>query len=189
MEDISTRYISDNELIQNFKNGDSNSFTVLYNRYLPLVYKIKRKYYFQDVDSDDWKQEAWIVILKTIRHFDGNRGVAFVYYFKRNLRNRAFDIIRHENASKRIRADKKVNIDSEDCENSLMDSSNHMPDEWAICCEKFKRFFASCSPREKRIFVLIHQGKNLQEVADILHCHYRNVTGALDRCRKKLNSL
>lgn len=55
---------SDMELLTRFIAGDSVSFTALFERYLPLVHKFGRQYYFQDIDREDWEQEARIVMLK-----------------------------------------------------------------------------------------------------------------------------
>lgn len=187
MEQTALRSVSDGELITKIIDGDSLSFVVLFERYLPLIHKMGRQYYFQDVNKDDWEQEARIVLWRTIRRYNQSRGVAFSYYYKLNLRNHAYDLIRHENAAKRVHADQRVNIEGEECDNRLVDANRCPPDDYAICKERMRGFWAACSPFEREIFTLIHRGLSSEQTAELLKCDYRRVTSALDRCRRKLS--
>ncbi|WP_054725284.1 RNA polymerase sigma factor [Paucilactobacillus hokkaidonensis] len=178
---------SDMELLTRFIAGDSVSFTALFERYLPLVHKFGRQYYFQDIDREDWEQEARIVMLKTIRCYKEELQVDFGYFYKLNLKHRAFDIIRQENASKRIHEEKRVNLEVEDIHESLVDYHQCPPDDCIMCHEQLKAFIAQCSPFETNVFRLIHSGLSQEMTAQKLHCDSRKITGALDRCQKKLN--
>ncbi|RRG09204.1 MAG: sigma-70 family RNA polymerase sigma factor [Lactobacillus sp.] len=189
MTNLLGEYLTDEKLLDDIKAHVPDSFKVLYGRYLPLIRKMKRQYYFQDVDDEDWEQEARVVMWRTIRSYNKSRGVAFCYFFKLNLRNHAYDLIRHENAAKRIKVDQRINIDHESFTDELADPGSCPPDDWTICQESIHEFLSTCSKFERRIFALIHQGCNAQEVADQLECDVRKVTSALDRCRKKLNEL
>lgn len=186
MKQTAVRSVSDMELISSFNAGDSVSFTLLFERYLPLIHKLEHQYYFQDIDAEDWEQESRIVLMRTIRRYSASRGVAFSYFFKLSLQNHAYDIIRRENAAKRIQADQKIDIDDAQCGDELVDAGCCTPDELVICHECIKEFIASCSPTERCMFALIHAGQTPQEVARFMHCDLRRVTSALDRCHHKL---
>lgn len=180
---------SDMELLTRFIAGDSVSFTALFDRYLPLVHKMGRHFYFQDVDQEDWEQEARIVMLKTIRCYKASLQVNFGYYYKVNLKHRAYDIIRQENAAKRVREENRVNLEAEGFHESLIDYHQCPPDDWTLCHEKMKEFLARCSPFEIEVFRLVHSGYSQELVAQKLNCNCRKITSALDRCQKKLNFL
>ncbi|KIS03803.1 RNA polymerase sigma factor [Paucilactobacillus wasatchensis] len=178
---------SDMELLTRFIAGDSVSFTVLFARYLPLVHKFGRHYYFQDVDQQDWEQEARIVMLKTIRCYKTDLHVDFGYFFKVNLKHRAFDIIRKENAFKRVHVTKRINLEEDDFGNLLVDYHHSAPDDCTMCHENMKEFLAQCSPFEIKVFSLLHSGSSQEMIAKTLNCNARKVTSALDRCQKKMN--
>lgn len=180
---------SDMELLTRFIAGDSVSFTALFDRYLPLVHKMGRHYYFQDVDQEDWEQEARIVMLKTIRCYKACLQVDFGYYYKVNLKHRAFDIIRQENASKRVHEGNRINLEAEGFQESLIDYHQCPPDDFTLCHEKMKEFLAQCSPFEIEVFRLVHSGCSQELAAQKLDCNCRKIMSALDRCQKKLNFL
>ncbi|WP_137601361.1 sigma-70 family RNA polymerase sigma factor [Paucilactobacillus nenjiangensis] len=181
-EGTAKHLISDTELITRFNAGDSISFTALFKRYLPLVHKMQRQYYFKQYDREDWEQEARIVCLKVIRQFDENNGATFGSFFKISLRNRAFDIIRRE---KRIEYVNET-ITSDEENEVLVDYSRSQPDECAICHTQIDEFLTYCSPFELNVFDLIVKGRTRSEIKILLKCDQRSIDGALSRCRKKL---
>lgn len=174
--------ISDTELIRRANAGDSISFTALFKRYLPLVRKLQRQYYFKQLDRDDWEQEAQIVCWKIIKKFDENNGATFGSFFKISLRNRAFDILRRE---KKIESVNQSFKQADEADN-VVDYSRSRPDDCAICQTEVDEFLTYCSSFELSVFDLITKGHTKTEMRRILNCDERSIDGALNRCRKKL---
>lgn len=74
MENISksvAQDISDETLIQQFKDGDKQSFDALYHRHLPAVYK-RVRYVIPENDVEDVTQEIFIAMLKSLSSFRGD---------------------------------------------------------------------------------------------------------------------
>jgi len=74
MENTSTTVpgnIDDNELIQQFKDGGTEAFDALYQRYLPKVYK-RVRYVVPESDIEDVTQEIFIAALKSLPTFRGD---------------------------------------------------------------------------------------------------------------------
>jgi RNA polymerase sigma-70 factor (ECF subfamily) len=90
---------SDELLIQQFRNGNSNAFNELYKRYLSKVYR-RVRCVIPEADVEDVTQEVFLAALKSLGSFRGdaqfgtwlrtltNRKVA-EYYRKRNRKSEA----------------------------------------------------------------------------------------------------
>lgn len=62
--------VSDEHLIQRFKQGDLDSFDPLYERYLQAVHN-RVRYVIPEVDVEDVTQEVFIAVLKSLHTFRG----------------------------------------------------------------------------------------------------------------------
>jgi RNA polymerase sigma-70 factor, ECF subfamily len=62
--------VSDEHLIERFKQGDLDSFSPLYERYLPTVFK-RVRYMIPEADIEDVTQEVFIAVLKSLQSFRG----------------------------------------------------------------------------------------------------------------------
>ena len=62
--------VSDEHLIQRFKQGDLDSFVPLYERYLQAVHN-RVRYVIPEADVEDVTQEVFIAVLKSLRTFRG----------------------------------------------------------------------------------------------------------------------
>lgn len=74
------------KLIESAKNGDGESFEILYKRYIKIVYgyvynKVNRK-----EDAEDLTSEIWIATLKSLSHYEGNS----------SFKNWLFGIVKHK---------------------------------------------------------------------------------------------
>lgn len=189
MDKYGKRNVSDQELIERFIAGDSVSFTALFDRYLPLINKYHNLYGFDTMDFDDWRQEARIVLLKSVRYYECKKGVSFGSYLKANIKNKAFDVIRMENALKRVTKGQRISIHQEAVSESLVDYKNSAPDECAVCNESIREFLAICSPFEVEVFQLVQAGHNVEHIAEKLNCSVRKVKSALTRCHQKFQRM
>lgn len=63
--------VSDEHLIQRFKQGDLDSFGPLYERHLPAVHN-RVRYVIPEADVEDVTQEVFIAALKSLHGFRGD---------------------------------------------------------------------------------------------------------------------
>lgn len=75
---------SDKELVQLAQRGSLEAFTMLYRRYLPVVYN-RVRYRIPAADVEDVTQEVFITLVKALRSF---RGAAKFSTWLRTLTNR-----------------------------------------------------------------------------------------------------
>ena len=64
-------HANDEDLIQQFKDGRTEAFDVLYQRYLPSVYK-RVRYVVPENDVEDVTQEVFIAALRSLHTFRGD---------------------------------------------------------------------------------------------------------------------
>lgn len=64
-------HASDEDLIRQFKDGNKESFDLLYQRYLPSVYK-RVRYVVPESEIEDVTQEIFIAALKSLSSFRGD---------------------------------------------------------------------------------------------------------------------
>jgi RNA polymerase sigma-70 factor (ECF subfamily) len=67
---LSRSVVSDEHLIQRFKQGDLEAFNSLYERYLPRVHN-RVRYVVPETDIEDVTQEVFIAVLKSLGSFRG----------------------------------------------------------------------------------------------------------------------
>jgi RNA polymerase sigma-70 factor, ECF subfamily len=67
---ISRSVVSDEHLIQRFKQGDLDSFGPLYERYVRAVHN-RVRYVIPEADVEDVTQEVFIAVLKSLHTFRG----------------------------------------------------------------------------------------------------------------------
>jgi RNA polymerase sigma-70 factor, ECF subfamily len=64
--------MTEQELLQQAREGDEGAMRTLYNRYAPRVYAVVRRIAGDDGLADDWAQEAWIRAFRALPGFRGD---------------------------------------------------------------------------------------------------------------------
>lgn len=93
--------MTEEELIQQAVNDDSQSFSVLFNKYRPIIYKVQKRFYIHAFDLDDWLQEGQIVFMDTLKSYNTEKAVTLGAYFKINFERHACNLLRRQQALKR----------------------------------------------------------------------------------------
>lgn len=121
----------DTRLIRDFHNGKrEESVKRLFNKYLPLILYVWKRYPFSDMEINDWKQECVIVLVHNLNKYQENSNNSFRALFKNSIYNLYKDILRRRNAMKRVPEDKIMGATSKeelDSIDYLKDSRNADP--------------------------------------------------------------
>ncbi len=80
---------------------ESLSLIVLYEKYLPLVINTIRQFQFRYYEFDDLKVDAMMVCYESVQEYDQQRNVTFGAFFKANLTNYFYTLLRNQSAQKR----------------------------------------------------------------------------------------
>lgn len=170
-------------LIERVLEQDSASFMQLYNRYLPLVCKIWYQYHLADLPLEDWKQEAAMVLLRTVRSY-GNHEARFCWYLKQALTNKIRDLYRQQAAKKRIPAENMEPITELQIDRCFV-AVHYAPDDIIEFRLIYRHFLQDCSKLEREVFMMINSGKRLEDIAQELGCSPLSVRSAFERARQK----
>ncbi|BDR58462.1 sigma-70 family RNA polymerase sigma factor [Xylocopilactobacillus apicola] len=90
-------------LVKAVRDSEDNSeaFTELFELYRPLIKSFKRKFYLNDIEEDDWFQEAAIICYKACCTFTPGKGSSFSSYFKFILQHHVSTLLRQRNTNRR----------------------------------------------------------------------------------------
>lgn len=87
---------SDDKLVAQAQQGKLEAFTMLYERYLPVVYN-RVRYVVPDSDVEDVTQEVFITVLKSLNSFKGQ--AQFTTWLRTLTNRRVADYYRQRNDS------------------------------------------------------------------------------------------
>lgn len=173
-------------LIEVAKSGDEVAFEQLFKQYLPLINKWYRSLNFarQLVDRDDWQQECRLVLLTTLKRYQGRGAGEFATYFQLNVRNRGFDLKRRQNARKRQSEQEEETLD---VMTGTVQIPSYRPDGLALVVlkEHLEEVQSELSVFEAEVWAGLMNGADLVEMATQLKCSDRRLRNAVNRCRMK----
>lgn len=118
MFSVTNNAITDNELVDRVKVGDSKAFEVIMRRYNQRLYRIARSILIDNDESMDVVQEAYVKAYYQFKNFNGPDGLAT--WLSRIVSNEALMRIRK---SKRI----EYTLDDSDSEHLELTSLEHQP--------------------------------------------------------------
>ncbi len=181
----------DQKLISKIKNDDDLSLIRLFDKYLPLVKSYWQKYFINGMDFDDWKQEAMIVMIRLVKRYRLCSKVNFGMFYRTGLRNRFFDLIRKQNAQKRVPNDSLSSFSAHESyyADVLKDLKATRPDNSILIDEKLKQVILNCSAFERKILLSIINHHSFKQIAETNRCSVSKVYSAFARCKSKFRSL
>ena len=174
-------------LLARAKQGDDEALRQLFQRYRPLVYSIRNKYFLRDFDDQDWLQEGMITFHDCLQIFELGFGTTLGALFKRSFENRIRSLVRKECAYKR-----KTNQQTVSFEQTLMQEGPEFlsettmgrnPLEQLLVQETFEECQHLLSPLEKEAFVAYSLGTPLSVASS-----ERTMQSAYDRSRRKIRN-
>jgi RNA polymerase sporulation-specific sigma factor len=171
------------------KRRDETGFEeerILLAKYLPLVRKITRPYYFIGGDNDDLVQEGMIGLLLAVRSFRMDTDVSFETYATKCIRNRVINGIKSSNRLKHRPLGDYISLS----EDSLVSAVSGNPEEDFIQREKERELIETAklrlSPLEWEVFQCFLQGQTYREISTLIHKPVKSVDNAITRIRWKL---
>jgi len=148
--------VSDESLIQQFRNGNSNAFNELYKRHISSVYR-RVRFVVPESDVEDVTQEVFIAALKSLGSF---RGEAQFGTWLRTLTNR-----------KVAEYYRKSNRKSEAPQVPLLDALGHTEGSSSKLLEEqiiLRKAFTQLPDNYQEIILLrFVEGMQFNEIADI----------------------
>jgi len=178
--------LSDGQLIRQIQAApDSPALRLLFRRYRPVMVRLQRQYFIPGHDSDDWEQEALLVLHAAAQRFESQRSPNFGSFYRLNLQHRVYDLIRHSQAKKRHANMVSLEAHGSFFADTLVDQRIHLRDHLEVK-ETLRQLLPDLSPTERIVFNGLLSGQTPQTIGDVNQLRMSRVTAALHRGRQKL---
>ncbi|MGX7195886.1 sigma factor [Enterococcus olivae] len=175
------------DLLQAAKKGDDEALRQLFDRYRPLVYSIRNKYFLRDFDDQDWLQEGLITFHDCIQVFEAGFGTTLGALFKRSFENRIRSLVRKECAYKRRSTQQAVSLEQQMAQEGsefLAETGLGLsPLDQILIQETFEECQQLLSSLEKEAFVIYGLGNAVSPSSS-----EGSMQRAYDRSRRKIRA-
>ena len=177
--------ISDEELILAYLEGDSDSFTVLYERYKRPLYAYLNRMLGNHAQSDDVFQQTWIRVVRRLGEYESKQ--KFFAWLTMIAHNLAIDQFRREKKSAELPLDDETVAVSEPVTHTEPWMRMHNRELGKALREAAE----GLAEEQKEVFLLRQEGLSFKEIAEVQNCSINTVLGrmqyAVKNLRKRLN--
>ena len=186
--------MSDKELLERVILGDRKSFTALYNKFHPQVFKTAFGYFNNNFDADEIVQDVFIEVHRSAKRFNHKSGLSTWIY--RITVNKSLDKLRFQKSAKRFSFFSAILFDKDNTlTENIADTSNHGLDADNKELEKIIRKAMDTLPETQRTAFILTQVEDLsgKEAAEIMKTTGKAVESLIQRAkanlRKKLSKI
>ena len=177
--------ISDEELILAYLEGDSDSFTVLYERYKRPLYAYLNRMLGNHAQSDDVFQQTWIRVVRRLGEYESKQ--KFFAWLTMIAHNLAIDQFRREKKSAELPLDDENVAVSEPVTHTEPWMRMHNRELGKALREAAE----GLAEDQTEVFLLRQEGLSFKEIAEVQNCSINTVLGrmqyAVKNLRKRLN--
>ncbi|WP_438348954.1 RNA polymerase sporulation sigma factor SigH [Paenibacillus sp. FA6] len=190
--------LSDEDIVQAFRLGESEALEFLINKYRNFVRAKARSYFLIGADREDIVQEGMIGLYKSIRDFRADKQSSFKAFAELCITRQIITAIKTATRQKHIPLNSYISLDKpiydEDSDRTLLDviSGTQIcdPEQLAINKEEFMgledKMSEILSDLERKVLMLYLDGQSYQEISVDLDRHVKSIDNALQRVKRKL---
>jgi len=190
--------LTDEELVANTREGDTDSLEHLIHRYRKFVKSKARSYFLIGADREDIVQEGMIGLCKAIRDFKPDKLAPFKAFAELCVTRQIITAIKTATRQKHMPLNSYVSLNKpvydEEGERTLLDVLSGVkvsdPEELMIAQEECagieRKINELLSDLEKEVLLYYTQGRSYQEIACELDRHVKSIDNALQRIKRKL---
>jgi RNA polymerase sporulation-specific sigma factor len=203
LESPSTATLTDDELVARYREGDETALDVLLVRYRRFARAKARGYFIVGGDADDIEQEGMIGLFKAVRDFRPERQSSFRAFAELCITRQVITAIKTATRQKHQPLNRYVSISgqrgggSDDyethVEHLLCDHHLADPADEIVSKERMDDMSRSMnrllSSLEVEVLGLYVEGKSYQEIGEHLGRHVKSIDNALQRIKKKVETL
>ena len=193
---------TDEELIMDFRGGDTAIMDYLLEKYKPMVKKKAKAMYLLGGDSDDLIQEGMIGLFKAVRDYDSAQEASFGTFAQICVTRQLYSAIRASRRKKHLPLNSYISLYdneeiSEEKESELIQMQNvastNNPEDLVIHKESEDSFMneleGNLSELERKVLYLHLLGTDYRTIAELLGKSPKAVDNALQRIKTKAEEL
>jgi len=194
--------ISDEELIQELRDGDKDVADYLCNKYKDLVRHNANSMYILGAEPEDLIQEGMIGLFKAVRDYDPGRDASFLTFANLCVSRQMYNAIQSAGRKKNIPLNSYISLygDEEDDNGErtavkleLFAHGGLSPEQELIDRENaedlYRRIGEELSDFENQVLDLYLTGMNYVQIAGVLGREEKSTDNALQRIRAKIKKM
>ena len=193
--------LSYEELLERIKDNDKNALEFLINRYRGVILAKTNHYCVAGGDREDVIQEGLIGLYKAIRDYESDRPSSFRAFAELCIMRNIITAIKSASRQKHIPLNSSLSLDKpiyqEESERTLLDiiegANNMNPEELLVNRERLEQISIKLSTMltdlERKVLKLYLEGCSYKEISEEIDRHVKSIANALQRVKKKLESL
>ena len=190
---------TDEELIVDFRGGDTAIMDYLLEKYKPMVKKKAKAMYLLGGDSDDLIQEGMIGLFKAVRDYAPDQNSSFYSFAKLCITRQLYSAITASRRKKHSPLNSYISLyeTGADDQNPLIETveaeGQNNPEELLISQEYAtlieSRLEEALSDLESRVLYLHLRGTDYKTIAKLLDKSPKTIDNALQRIKNKTEKI
>ena len=197
--------MSDEEILADIKQGDSDAVDYLMDKYKNLVRRKAANLFLIGADKEDLIQEGMIGLYKAIRDYENEKAATFHTFAELCIVRQMYSAIKASNRQKNIPLNTYISLygpafeeekgqeHGENYANYVQREKNQNPEELVIDKENLAVLEYTIENRlsslEKEVVQYYMNGLSYVEIAELLGRSPKSVDNALQRIKTKLNQI
>ncbi len=194
--------MSDEELIQELRDGDTDVADYLCNKYKNLVRHNAKSMYILGAEPEDLIQEGMIGLFKAVRDYDPGRDASFLTFASLCVSRQMYNAIQSAGRQKNIPLNNYIslngNSDDDDEDRpavalELFADGGLSPEQLLIDKENtealYRKICDELSDFENQVLDLYMTGMNYVQIAGVLGREEKSTDNALQRIRAKIKKI
>ena len=193
--------MTDEKLIENIKQEDTNALDCLIQRYNDIVTMKANRFFMVGAEKEDMVQEGMIGLYKAVKSFDSEKQNSFKTFANMCIERQLITAVKNSNRQKHIPLNSSISLnaaaydDNEDMDKmdvldvkTLNDPSDIIADrEYFESMEN--KIKENLSEFELQVLREYEKGKSYAAIAEKLNAKIKSVDTAIQRIRKKANKI
>ena len=192
---------SDEEIIENVREGEASGIDELFERYKDVVRSIASTMYLIGGENDDLIQEGMIGLFKAVQEYDPGRDASFGTFARLCITRQIYSAVKASSRKKHIPLNTYVSLYEEnkdddesgrsvEVQDMLRAGNATDPEQVVLSNEKSEEIERAIeqelSPLEKNVLELYVTGMSYSDIADVLGKNEKAMDNAIQRIRGKL---
>lgn len=200
-DDMNNSYddMTDEELIEEFRKGNSDAEEYLLYRYIGIAKKVVSSFYLIGAEKDDLLQEALLGLYKAIKEYNPDRNCSFKSYACVCIKRHIITVIRSSTRQKHNPLNNYVPFNIltyEDKEmylpEKIINYNTDDPENIVVLKERDSIITYTVENRlskfEKKVLSCYFSGMSYTEASNALNTDVKAIDNALQRIKKKMKS-
>jgi RNA polymerase sporulation-specific sigma factor len=190
--------LSDEELIERLRAGDSDIADYIMEKYKPLVRKKTNAMYLIGGETEDLIQEGMIGLFKAVRDFNPEKTPIFFSFAELCISRQLYSALEASNRKKHSPLNNYVSFSNQDYTDGIelehvIRRENISPEQILIEKEGKQEFFSrleeNLSKMEKKVLYLYLEGNSYTQIAECMGKTPKSIDNTLQRIRGKVKLL